>query len=65
MAEEMDPALKAKIIKSRSMNPVDQMRRRARALVAVFDAIDPLTVQERINLLEEVLEVLDPQGEEP
>ncbi len=65
MAQEIDPVLKAKIIQARRMEPVDRMRRLAKATAALFEAIDPLTLQERILLLEDVLEVLDPSTEPP
>lgn len=62
MSEAIDPELKARIVKARAMEPIDRMRRKARALTAVFEAIDPLTLAERVEMLEEILEVLDPAG---
>lgn len=63
MSDEIDPKLKARIIMGRQLAPVDKLRRYSKALSAVFDAIDPLPIQERVDLLEEILNVLDPENQ--
>jgi hypothetical protein len=70
MSTSIDPELKARIVAARSArnqkigDAVDRMRRNAKALTALMDAISPLPISERVEMLEDVLQVLDPQTEE-
>lgn len=54
---------RAKVPDAEVIKAMDEMRRHAKALNGVFDAISVLPFRERVELLEEVLEVLDPEYE--